>query len=136
MDGTSAVVWVVIAAGSAVGGVLRHLLSTLVGQAAGGGMLPWGALLPWGTLLVNIFGSLAIGVVAGLSAPGWTPLMRHAAMTGVLGGFTTFSSFSLQTLLLVQQGEYLAALVNVSASVVCGLLGCAGGYAFALSLAR
>lgn len=135
MEDTPIVVWVVVAVGSAAGGLLRHLLSSVIGQSAAA-ILPWGLLLPWGTVVVNLLGSLAIGACAGLSTPAWTPVMRHALMTGVLGGFTTFSSFSLQTMTLIQQGEHVAAFANVTASVVLGLLACFGGYSLAMAWSR
>ena len=67
---------------------------------------------PWGTLVVNVSGSLVIGVIGAVASPGSrvdiTPVLRHTLMGGVLGGFTTFSTFSLQTLVLVQTGEFAA----------------------------
>lgn len=96
-----------IAAGSALGGVARHLLAELV---------PVGAGVPWSTILVNVTGSFAIGWVAA-SVPAENAELRLFVMTGVLGGYTTFSAFSLQTLDLAQRGEWAAAAVNVVASV-------------------
>ena len=133
MERTGWLVWAAIAAGSAFGGVSRHLLTELVTRAAGAGF-------PWGTIVVNIAGSIAIGVVAALvslGGPGtWTPVTRHATMTGLLGGFTTFSTFSMQTLALLQQGQLAAAAGNVLLSVLLGLAGCWAGYAGVVALAR
>lgn len=133
MERTGWWVWAAIAAGSAIGGVARHLLTEWVTRAAGAGF-------PWGTVVVNIAGSIAIGVIAALvslGGPGtWSPVTRHAIMTGLLGGFTTFSTFSIQTLALLQQGQLTAATVNVLLSVLLGLAGCWAGYASVVALAR
>lgn len=111
------------------------MLGSVVGQGAIETM-PLGVLLPWGTIAVNLLGSLAIGLCAGLSSPDWTPVVRHSVMTGVLGGFTTFSSFSLQTMALIQQGEHAAAAINVAMSVVLGILACSAGYSMAIAFSR
>ena len=97
--------WLLVALGSAVGGVLRY----------GCGLLIPSQGLPWATILVNIAGSFAIGAVAA-SAAGVE--LKLFLMTGVLGGFTTFSAFSLQTLELAQAGDLLGAGLNVGLSVV------------------
>lgn len=132
-DGSGVMVWVVIALGSAAGGVLRHLTTEAVSRMAGPGF-------PWGTITVNASGSLAVGVIAALAlgnatAP-WSPVMRHAAITGVLGGFTTFSAFSLQTVSLAAQGAWWAAALNVTVSVVLCLLCCWAGYVAVAGLPR
>jgi fluoride exporter len=133
MQGTSWTVWAAIAAGSGLGGVARHFLTEAVGRAAGTGF-------PWGTVLVNASGSVAIGALAGMintaSPSAWSPLARHAMMTGVLGGFTTFSTFSIQTVDLLQQGQFAAATTNVVLSVLLGLAGCWAGFAAVLALSR
>lgn len=114
---SSAVVWVGL--GSAVGGVMRYVVSV---WAAG----RFGEAFPWGTLLVNVGGSLLIGLVAGLSDPSSRmavpPGARQFLMIGVMGGFTTFSSFSLQTLHLLRDREFLFAGANVLLSVTLCLL--------------
>jgi CrcB protein len=116
-------VWAAIALGSAAGGVLRHLVTEVVTRLAGPGF-------PWGTILVNASGSLAMGAMAaiGTATAPWPPLVRHAAMTGVLGGFTTFSAFSLQTVALASQGQWTAAAANVVLSVMVCLVCCWAGY--------
>lgn len=133
MQGTSWMVWAAIAAGSGLGGVARHLLTEAVARAVGAGF-------PWGTVLVNVSGSIAIGVLAGMTSAGGpaslTPLGRHALMTGLLGGFTTFSTFSIQTVALLQQGQLAAAAANVALSVVLSLAGCWAGFAAVLALSR
>ncbi len=95
-----------IALGSGIGGMARFALSGLIAHR-------FGETFPWGTLLVNISGSFVIGFFATLTAPDGRLLvggtMRHFVMTGILGGYTTYSSFSLQTLTLVQDGEWFRA---------------------------
>jgi CrcB protein len=109
-----------VAFGSAVGGAARYLLTALVARAAG-------EAFPWGTLIVNVSGSFLIGVVAALTSPDGrvlvSPLVRLLWLPGFFGGFTTFSSFSLQTLSLAQDGEWLWAGGNVVLSVVLCLVG-------------
>jgi CrcB protein len=82
----------------------------------------WGEAFPWGTLFVNVAGSFLIGFVAALLAEGARPLLgtepRHFVMTGVLGGFTTYSSFSLQTFALARTGEWAKAAANAGGMFV------------------
>jgi CrcB protein len=122
-----------IALGSAVGGVLRYWCSGLVARA-------FGETFPWGTLIVNVAGSALIGLFATLSAPEGRLLIgsvqRQFVMLGLLGGFTTFSSFSLQTLALAQNGEWLRAGANVVGSVVLCLIGVWLGHALAVAINR
>ncbi len=86
----------------------------------------WSEGLPWATLLINVGGSFAIGFFATLTTADGryaaTPLMRHFFMTGVCGGFTTFSSFSLQTMNFAQAGRWNSASLYVFSSVVLCLL--------------
>jgi CrcB protein len=104
-----------VAAGSAVGGVLRFWLTDWMART-----LP--THLPLGTLLVNITGSFAIGALAAAfldrGHASATTVWPALLMTGLLGGFTTFSAFSLQTLLLMQQGRWMDAAANVVLSVL------------------
>jgi CrcB protein len=115
-----ALVLVVVALGSASGGAARYGISGLAARS-------FGETFPWGTLLVNVVGSLLIGLVATVTGPDGrllvSPLARQFAMPGFFGGFTTFSSFSLQTLSLAQDGEWLWAAGNVVLSVALCLLG-------------
>jgi len=108
-----------IALGSALGGVARYWLSGVVARR-------FGESFPVGTLIVNVTGSFVIGFVATLTDPGGRLLMsvtaRQFVMLGVLGGYTTFSSFSLQTLNLARDGEWLYASANVVLSVILCLL--------------
>lgn len=114
-----------IAVGSAIGGVARGWLSLTITEATG-------PEFPWGTILINIIGSLLIGALAtGTTADGRFPLspdVRSLLMVGLCGGFTTFSSFSLQSLELLRQGRVGWALVNIGASVVLCLAAVAAGY--------
>lgn len=106
-----------VALGGGLGSAARFLVSGWVARR-------FGETFPWGTLLVNVTGCLVIGVVAAWTAPEGRWLMppagRQFFMIGVLGGYTTFSSFSLQTLVLAQEGDWLRAFLNVAGSV----LGC------------
>lgn len=112
---------VAIAVGSAAGGVLRHLLTEAMLRFAGPGF-------PWGTLVVNVTGSLAVGVCSTLVAVGWPvawgPVGRLGLVTGVLGGFTTFSAFAVQTTGLVATQRTTQAVGYVAASVGLGLAAC------------
>jgi CrcB protein len=114
----------------ALGGALGSAMRYLVGLAAARLM---GPAFPWGTLAVNIAGSLAMGVLFAM-------LVRRAAppsgfqlflMTGMLGGFTTFSAFSLETALLWERGETLSAMLYVFASVSVSIAALAAGLALA-----
>jgi CrcB protein len=117
-----------VALGSAIGGVLRYWLSGLI--AAG-----IGQTFPWGTLIVNITGSFAIGFFGALTGPEGRLLVASDArtffMVGICGGYTTFSSFSLQTLALAQGGEWAAAAANAVLSVLLCLGGVWLGHAAA-----
>ena len=103
-----------VALGSALGGVLRYWLGGVVDRGVG-------ETFPWGTLVVNVSGCFVIGLVFVASGTDGrvllSPLQRQTIMVGVLGGYTTFSSFSLQTLSLARDGEWAAAAANVLLSV-------------------
>jgi len=110
--------YLAVGLGSALGGILRLWLAGLVTQR-------WGDGFPWGTLLVNVIGSFAIGVFSGALGPGRWMLGEPAMVfltAGICGGFTTFSAFSIQTLRLLQQGQFGAALANIASSVSLCLL--------------
>ena len=112
-----------VALGGAAGAAARFG----VAQWAGG---RWGWSLPWGTFAVNVTGSLAIGVLMALIiGRGPDPAYRFLLVTGFLGGYTTFSAFSLETLSLVEARRYGEAAIYVVASVLLGLLGCFVGLA-------
>lgn len=119
----------IIAAGGAAGAVLRYLVAGAgqqLASMAGGG---W-ATFPAGTFLVNVLGCLAIGFLAALFA---SPVLvreefRLLLLVGLLGGFTTFSSFSLETLNLLREGAGWAAATNVLLSNAAGFLAVWAGY--------
>ena len=104
-----------VALGGALGSVLRFWLGTLIGTKAGA---PF-----WGTLAVNIVGCFVIGLASSFEKGGPSDFTRHFVMVGILGGFTTFSAFSLQTLELFQAGSTGLAVLNVALSMVLCLLG-------------
>jgi len=111
--------YLAIAAGGAVGTIGRYFFSGLLANAIG-------QTFPWGTLFVNVTGSFVIGMFAALTGPDGRFLVsgmtRQFVMVGVCGGYTTFSSFSIQTLNLMNDGEWLQAGGNVVGSVVLCLL--------------
>ena len=112
-------VWWAVAAGGALGSVLRYGVAVA--------MRGLGAGLPWWTLLVNVLGSFAIGLFAQLAASrGWPEPLRIGLMTGLLGGFTTFSAFSLETLALLRE-QPGSALLHVGLHLLLGLSACALG---------
>ncbi len=98
----------------------------------------FGETFPWGTLLVNVTGSFVIGFFATWTGPDgrWqaAPGFRQFFMLGICGGYTTFSSFSLQTLTLAQEGEWLRAGGNCVLSVVLCLVGVWLGHVLAMTL--
>jgi len=101
-----------IAAGGAVGASARYFLSSQITHVIGPGF-------PWGILIVNILGCFTMGVIAELAALTWnmSPEMRAFLTTGVLGGFTTFSAFALDTAVLTERGDLVNAMIYVAGSV-------------------
>ncbi|MBS3651431.1 fluoride efflux transporter CrcB [Pseudaminobacter sp. 19-2017] len=126
-------VYAVVALGSVVGGVLRALASSV-------SLAIWGPGFPVGTLIVNVVGSLIIGFYATLTGPDGrvfaSPRQRLLVMAGFCGGFTTFSTFSLETVMLMQSGELLVAAANVAVSVVTWLAAVWLGHMLATRLNR
>ena len=120
-----------IAIGSALGGMARYWCSGVAARLIG-------ETFPWGTIIVNIVGSFIIGFFATLTGPDGRifadTLTRQFVMIGFCGGYTTFSSFSLQTLALVQDGEWLLASANIALSVIACLVAVWAGYALAASI--
>ena len=120
-----------IGIGSALGGMLRHWCSGIAARLIG-------ETFPWGTLIVNVFGSLVIGFFFTYTGPDGRlflgSLERQFVMAGICGGFTTFSAFSLQTLNLARDGEFLYAGANIVLSVVLCLLAVWLGHAAASGL--
>jgi CrcB protein len=123
--------YLIIGLGGALGSVLRFFLSGLVATH-------FGETFPWGTLIVNVTGSLAIGFIGTLTGPDgrWfaSGETRSFLMMGVCGGYTTFSSFSLQTLGLARDGDWLRAGANAAGSVVLCLFAVWLGHALAAAL--
>jgi CrcB protein len=117
--------------GGGLGAALRHGVNVVVGRALG-------TAFPWHTLLVNALGSLAMGLLVGWLAlkahEPWSQATRLFLTTGVCGGFTTFSAFSLEVVLLWERGETAAAAAYVAASLVLSILGLVAGLALIRSL--
>jgi CrcB protein len=121
--------WVAI--GSALGGMTRYWMATAMAALTG-------PQFPWGTILINILGSFIIGLFATLTGiEGRLSVAfdtRVFVMTGICGGFTTFSAFSLQTLDLARDGRWLPAAGNVALSVVLCLTAVALGHFAAMAI--
>ena len=120
---------VAVAFGGAAGALLRFWGSNWVHAHLGRGF-------PWGTLSVNVLGSLLMGfLLIWLSERvELSPLWRHGLVVGLLGAFTTFATFSMETLRLLEDGEFLRAVANVLANVVICLLAAWVGVLLARSL--
>ena len=127
----TAILYAYVIAGSIIGGVGRYAASLFIPAVSG---------FPLATLFVNIVGSFVIGFYGTLSGPDGrlfaTARQRQFVMTGICGGFTTFSSFSLETVRLLQAGMTHTALLNIGISVVTWLLSVWLGYAAASRLNR
>jgi CrcB protein len=117
-----------IALGGALGTTARYWISGLVARSVG-------ETFPWGTLLVNVSGSFVIGIFVALTGPDGRWFLgstaRQFVMIGICGGYTTFSSVSLQTLNLVNDGEWFRAGANIGLSVALCLFAVWGGVALA-----
>jgi CrcB protein len=111
--------YLLVALGGALGSVARYWCASVFERRLGEGF-------PWGTIVVNVAGSFLIGLLFSLATRAGEPLLppsaRAFALVGVLGGFTTFSAFSLQTLNLLRGGQVGLALANVTLSVALCLL--------------
>ena len=108
----------IVAAGGAIGASLRHLVGMLSLRLAG-------REFPWGTLAVNLVGCLAMGLFIGIAARrlGLSNELRLFVATGILGGFTTFSAFSLDAVLLWERHEHLLTALYVGGSVALAIAG-------------
>ena len=116
-----------VAAGGAIGASLRYLVVRWAGHVLGLGF-------PYGTLIVNVGGSLVMGVAAVMMMerfPGSWGRFSPFLMTGLLGGFTTFSAFSLDALFLIERGRNLAAAAYIGGSVALSIAGLWAGLALA-----
>lgn len=122
-----------VALGSALGGMARFAASGLIAERIG-------EVFPWGTLAVNVTGSFVIGFFATLTGPDGRLLVgvgaRQFVMVGLCGGYTTFSSFSLQTLNLARDGDWLRVAGNVTLSVVLCLVAVWLGHIAAAAINR
>ncbi len=116
-EGDAKMTWIVIALGGAIGSILRYIL----GQAAN--MSSW----MWGTWLANIIGSFLIGLFFVWGKGKWPLPLYLMFTTGLLGGFTTFSTFSLETVQFMLQGQFLRGLLYTLSSVCIGLGAAYGG---------
>ena len=105
--------------GGGTGSVLRYLVGLWIGSAA----------FPWATFAVNAIGSLAIGLFGGWAARfGWSDEMRLLLTTGLCGGFTTFSTFSKESLALIEGGRYSLFVFYVAGSVALGIIAAGLGF--------
>lgn len=104
------VMWV--GAGGAVGSALRYLVWRAVGSSGG---------FPWATIFVNVTGSFLLGLLAGIYAGRVGPTMRLAVFFGFLGGYTTFSTFTSETVVLARTGPAAAAFGNLAVSLIVGV---------------
>ncbi|MEO5337801.1 MAG: fluoride efflux transporter CrcB [Magnetospirillum sp. WYHS-4] len=118
-----------VAAGGALGSVARYLVMVLMGAWLGGGF-------PFGTLAVNLLGGFLLGGLIELMALSWSATQETRAflVVGVLGGFTTFSTFSMDIFVLVERGDGLGAALYVAASVGLGLAAFFAGLAVVRAL--
>lgn len=116
--------------------MLKSYLAVMFGGALGSGLRLWvsnwcathfGQTFPWGTMVANVAGCFLIGIFAGLTGTEGvfttTPLVRQLVMVGIFGGFTTYSSFSLQTIELFANGQILHGVANILATLALCLLG-------------
>jgi len=124
-------VYLWIALGSAIGGIARYWTSGLVA-------IQFGETFPWGTLAVNVLGSFVIGLIATLTSPDGRLFagaeVRQFLMIGVCGGYTTFSTFSIEALELLRNGELYRAGAYIAASVLLCVVAVWLGYAVAAGL--
>jgi fluoride exporter len=120
----------IIALGAAAGANLRYAISVWAARQ-------WGTAFPYGTLLINVSGSFLIGIVMVLLTVRFpnSDTWRLLLVTGLLGGFTTFSSFSYESYVLLINGSWLAAGLNICASVGMGLIGVVLGVGLARLIA-
>lgn len=119
-----------IALGGALGATMRHLANLVALRA-------FGSSFPWGTMGINILGSFVMGVLVAVFAHYWQPSaeMKSFLTVGILGGFTTFSAFSLDAVMLWERGNLLAAAAYVGGSVILSLLALVAGLALVRNVA-
>jgi CrcB protein len=118
--------------GAGLGGVLRHVIAMAAARALGNDF-------PYGIFFINVTGSFVMGLLVGWLAfragEGWTRQAQLFVATGVLGGYTTFSTFSLDSFRLIERGQITLATLYIVGSVVVGIVGLWAGLALVRSLA-
>jgi fluoride exporter len=120
--------YLVVAAGGFVGAPSRYLLDRAINRRIESD-------LPWGTFLVNISGSFVLGLLTGLSLSNHlSPLAKALLGTGFCGAYTTFSTFTFETIRLLEVGQILDAALNALVSLTVGLLGAGAGLAIGLAI--
>jgi CrcB protein len=120
--------YLVVAAGGFVGAPSRYLLDRTINRRIESD-------LPWGTFLVNISGSFLLGLLTGLSLSNHlSPLAKALLGTGFCGAYTTFSTFTFETIRLLEVGQILDAALNAFVSLVVGLIGAGAGLAIGLAI--
>lgn len=121
-------VWAV-AVGAAAGGVARYYLGSMIQQRFGFGF-------PWGTLCINVSGSLLLGVFVryAIATPAMSLELRALLTTGFCGGYTTFSTYSFETAMLLEEGRYERAALYAFGSVLLALAATACGFVLAREL--
>jgi fluoride exporter len=123
-------IWLAVGVGGAIGSLARHEVNIFFGHVLE-------RSVPYATATVNVVGSLAIGLLAGLLATGRLQMsaeMRTFVFVGILGGFTTFSSYMLDTFTLGHGGDHALAFWNVVLQTAIGLVAVWGGYRVAIAL--
>jgi fluoride exporter len=129
----SAAAWVLVSVGTSLGAVARYLLDQWIRlmtiRRYGLGI---GSRFPVGILAINLSGSFVLGLLTGVATHGLGPLAIAFAATGICGGFTTFSTWAFDTLILARDGERALAIANVGLSVGGGMLAAAAGLGLAL----
>jgi CrcB protein len=117
--------WVLVGVAGAIGAPLRYLVDTVVAERLAGEF-------PFGTLVVNVSGSFGLGLLSGLALyHGLSATPKLVVGAGLVGAYTTFSTFSYETLALFEEGEARLALGNVAVSVIAGVAAATGGLALA-----
>lgn len=122
--------WLAVGMGGALGSMARHWVNLEIAHR-------WGRAVPYATATVNLAGAVVIGLLAGLIATErvqMSPVLRTFAFVGVLGGFTTFSSFMLDSFTLVHGGEHVPALMNLVGQTAVGMVLIAASYYAAVAL--
>ena len=111
--------------GGALGSMARYLFSTLISRLAL-------SLFPFGTFAVNVVGCVLFGIIVGLAEQRsvFRPEARAFLLIGVLGGFTTFSTFAFESFQLLRDGQFISAAVNVAGQVIAGVVGLWAGFVF------